>query len=370
MRATFRQRRRVAGFRIFGRVDEKPKSDVPAGGAPINDDSSGDELTDDELSDPELDDGQTSDEESDDEEPPKNGIPPPPPPGPPGKTTSSISSQPTTSSAPPKETATTTPTSLPPDSSTLVSSQSIPALTTNTLLPSSSSPVSSSTTSIVSTSPVPVLNPGSLTTSTTTALPQSTTDSLLGGSTDVPQSGNVINPSDDTGGSASNSKQKAGEIAGGVIGGLAFVGILVFAIWMWRRRRNRAKYLSRMVPDDTQYVDPQPGGPGKTRSPSSIMNQLMTAAYAAEDGRDYSNRNSNEIFDNYANEKQGFTAHENESSERLTVPPAAQLRHESIAARTETTNKTESTWRSWGVLAGPSRLSQPKNWWVDRYFRT
>lgn len=146
------------------------------------------------------------------------------------------------------------------------------------------------------------------------------------------------------------------------------MGILVFAIWMWRRRRNRAKYLSRMVPDDTQYVDPQPGEPGKTRSPSSIMNQLMTAAYAAEDGQDY--RNSNEIFDNYANEKQGFTAHENESTERLTVPPAAQLRHESIAARTETTNKTESTWKSWGVLAGPSRLSLPKNWWVDRYFRT
>lgn len=108
------------------------------------------------------------------------------------------------------------------------------------------------------------------------------------------------------------------------------------------------------------------------------MNQLMTAAYAAEDGR-MSYRDSREqIYDNYADEKQqgfggmgmGMGMHANESTERLAVPAAAQLRPPSIAARTETTNRTESTWKTWGVLAGNSRVSAPRNWWVDRYFRT
>ncbi|KAI0448983.1 hypothetical protein F5B21DRAFT_77106 [Xylaria acuta] len=374
MRVTFHLRRRTPGLQILARADEKPKPGVPAGGAPIDDESSADELSDDESSDDEFPDNELDNGESSDEKPDNGGgvgIPPPKNSTPstlviPG-TATSISTQPTTVQAPTKETATTGRTNLPPASSTVVSSQDIPAMPTNTLLPPSSSLVSSSTIPIVSTSTIPVLNTADLTTPATTALPQSTSDPLLGGSTDVPQSGNAIDPLDETGGSGPNSTQKAGQIAGGTVGGIAFVGLL-FAIWMWRRRRHRDNHLSRMLPDDTQYLNPQQGEPEKTRSPSSIMNQLMTEAYAAEEGRDY--RDSNQILDNYVNEKQGFTAHENESTERLTFPPTAQLRHQSITARTETTNRTESTWKTWGVLAGTSRVSAPRNWWVDRYFRT
>ncbi|TRX97029.1 hypothetical protein FHL15_001823 [Xylaria flabelliformis] len=365
-RVTFHQRRRTPAFRFVTRGDVKPQPDVPAGGAPVDDELSDGESSDDEFSDKELDDGESSDEETDDE--PENGggvgTPPPqdntPPSTPvlPGTATSSMSTIPA-----PTQTAISGATDLPPFSSTFVSSPSIPGMATNTLSPSPSS-LPSSAIPVVSPSATSVLNSDNLTTPTATASPQSTSNSPL----EVPQSSNAIDPPDETTNSPSNSSQKAGQIAGGTIGGIAFVGLILLAIWLWRRRRNRDSRLSRMLPDDTQYMNPPPGGPEKSRSPSSIMNQLMTAAYAAEEGRDY--RDSNQIFDNYANEKQRFTTHENESMERLTVPPAAQLRHQSIAARTESTEKTESTWKTWGVLAGSSRVSQPRNWWVDRYFRT
>ncbi|KAI8950079.1 hypothetical protein F4801DRAFT_550920 [Xylaria longipes] len=374
MRVTFHQRRRIPGFQILARADGKLEPDVPAGGAPIDDESSADELSDDESSDDEFSDHELDDdgESSDKEEPGDGGgvgIPPPQnstPPSTPvltGTATSSISSQPTTAPDPTK--ATISQPNLPPASFTLTSSPSIPTMPTNTLTLPPSSLVSSSIIPTVSASAIPISDPEDLTTPTTTVLPQSTSDPLLGG---VPQSGSAIKPSDETRGSASNAPQRAGQIAGGTVGGIAFVSLLLFAIWMWRRRRNRDNRLSRMLLDSTPYPNPPPGELEKTRSPSSIMNQLMTAAYAAEEGRDY--RDSNQIFDNSANEKQGFTAHENESTERLTVPPAAQLRHQSIAARTETTDRTESTWKTWGVLAGTSRVSAPRNWWVDRYFRT
>ncbi|KAI0554658.1 hypothetical protein F4679DRAFT_526983 [Xylaria curta] len=361
MRVTFHQRRRTPAFRFIARGDEKPQPDVPVGGAPAGDELSDDETSDDEFSDNDLDDGESSDEEDEPDvgtPPPKDNTPPSTP-ALPGTAMSSTLTVPA-----PTQTATIRPTDLPPASSTLVSSQSIPAMATNTLSPSSSLP--SSAIPVVSPSATSVLNPfpDDLTTPTATASPQSTSNPPL----EVPQSSNAINPPDETTSSTSNNSQKAGQIAGGTIGGIAFVGLILLAIWLWRRRRNRDNRLSRMLPDDTQYMNPPPGGPEKSRSPSSIMNQLMTAAYAAEEGRDY--RDSNQIFDNYANEKQGFTSHANESMERLTAPPAAQLRHQSIAARTESTEKTESTWKTWGVLAGSSRVSQPRNWWVDRYFRT
>ncbi|KAI0189931.1 hypothetical protein EV127DRAFT_511963 [Xylaria flabelliformis] len=366
MRVTFHQRRRTPAFRFVTRGDEKPQPGVPTGGAPAEDELSDGESSDDEFSDKEIDDGESSDEELDDEPENEGGVGTPPPkdntppstPVLPGTATSSVSTVPA-----PTQTVTTSPTDLPPASSTPVSSQSIPAMTTNTLSPSSSS-LPSSAIPVVSPSATSVLNPDDLTTPTATASPQSTSNPPL----DVPQSSNAINPPDESTSSASNSSKKAGQIAGGTIGGIAIVGLILLAIWLWRRRRNRDNRLSRMPPDDAQYMNPPLGGPEKSRSPSSIMNQLMTAAYAAEEGRDY--RDSNQIFDNYANEKQRFTAHENESMERLTVPQAAQLRHQSIAARTESTEKTESTWKTWGVLAGSSRVSQPRNWWVDRYFRT
>ncbi|KAJ8129554.1 hypothetical protein O1611_g4076 [Lasiodiplodia mahajangana] len=317
----------------------------------------------------------------DEDSPPTGGTPPSTSPGL-GTTTTSISSQSTVVAAPTttlvtttsklaKEPSTTSTASLATTSLALTSSQAIPLMPTNTLLPSVSTTPSSLATLVVPTSSAPVSIPGDLTTSTS-VIPHSTGSAQLSPSTDLSQPANFINPTDESQGSTSDhSQQRAGQIAGGVVGGIAFIGLVLLAIWMWRRRRNRDNYLSRMSampPDDTQYPVPQPRAPGNYRSPSSIMNQLMTAAYAAEDGRSY--RDSDGIFDNYANEKQAFAIHENESTERLTIPASAQLRPPSIAARTETTSRTESTWKTWGVLAGSSRLPAPKNWWVDRYFRT
>ncbi|KAI0912062.1 hypothetical protein F4823DRAFT_583130 [Ustulina deusta] len=326
MRVSFRQRRRtLPGFQIPPRADERLKLDTTAAVVPVDDESPADELSDDESSD---------DEDSDDE--------------------GGVGTRPSTSLGPGTTTMSTS------SHSTLAAAPTTTLLTTTTLPPLSSTLISSSVTPIVSTSTSTL---GDLTISTF-VLPQSTSD----GSTNVPQTGSSTNPPDDTAGSTSKNSQRAGQIAGGTIGGIAFIGLAIFAIWTWRRRcRSQANHLSRASDASIQYLAEQPRGPGKSRSPSSIMNQLMTAAYAAEDGQDY--RNSGRIVDNYANEKRGLSAYGNESTERLTAPAAAQLRPPSIAGRTETTNETESTWKTWGVLAGSSRISVPRNWWVDRYFR-
>ncbi|KAJ2985793.1 hypothetical protein NUW58_g5347 [Xylaria curta] len=152
-------------------------------------------------------------------------------------------------------------------------------------------------------------------TSTSVSLPpQSTSDTQLSSSTDVPQPTNAIRLPSESEDSGSSNSQKAGQIAGGTIGSIAAVGLIFFAIWLWRRHRNRHSRFSRMLPDETRYLATQPPHPGKARSPSSIMNQLMTAAYEAEDGVDY--RDSEQIFDNYANEKKkSYAAPENQNME-------------------------------------------------------
>ncbi|KAI0870244.1 hypothetical protein GGS24DRAFT_476064 [Hypoxylon argillaceum] len=390
MRSSFYERRRMPHFQISARGDGSSEVSVPAAGVPVDDELSDDELTtDDEFSDEDISD----DELSDDEEDPHHTPGTPPPTSSEVGITTTISSQsiivpvPTTNAAttttdtsttpllttskPAKETATASTTSPATTSSTLTSSRTIPVMTTNTLLAPTSTRLSSSATTTVSTSAAAVLNPGDLTTSTS-VLSQSTSSTQAASSTGLSQPESSTNPIDEKGNSTSNNSQRAGQIAGGVIGSIAFIGLALFAVWMWRRRRQRRnKHLSRMseMPaNETQYPAPQPRGPGPYRTPSSIMNQMMTAVYAAEDGRSY--RDSSRIFDNYSNEKQASTAHENESTERLTMPSPVQLRPPSIAARTETTNRTESTWKTWGVLAGSSQLPAPRNWWVDRYLRT
>ncbi|KAJ8121398.1 hypothetical protein ONZ43_g2139 [Nemania bipapillata] len=71
------------------------------------------------------------------------------------------------------------------------------------------------------------------------------------------------------------------------IGGLAFLGLLIFALWIWRRRQRQNKYISQIFDtppaESPYYTAPRPRAPGTYRSPSSIMNQMMTAVYAAED---------------------------------------------------------------------------------------
>ncbi|KAI0402253.1 hypothetical protein F4802DRAFT_618100 [Xylaria palmicola] len=455
MRATFYQRRRMPRFTIAARADGALSVIPPAGGEPADDEDSSDdelsdgevsddtsdeelpgdgsELSDDEFSDAEISDDEPEDEPEDDEK--ETGIPAPGNSAPsttpllpgttalsspsttvaapattlstvtqstkntvPATTALDTASLTATTSLPPKETASTIPSF---DSSTIGSSQSISVTMTQSLPVSSSSALPSLTTPTSSSGAIPVLNPSDLTTSSF-VFPSTTSDAQLGGPTDEAQAdNNAAQPPDGIGSSAS-STQKAGQIAGGTVGGIALVGFFLVAVWMWRRRKNRdsnnrlsglPEDISRL-PGEQQYDEAphysaappllQLQQPAKTRSPSSIMNQLMTAAYAAEDGRDPGRRDSEQLFfgaGGYADEKQGgglgFTAHPNESSERLTAPPAAvrqsrhQSRHQSIAARTETTERSESTWKTWGVLAGSSRPpAGPKNWWVDRYLRS
>ncbi|TGJ80221.1 hypothetical protein E0Z10_g8534 [Xylaria hypoxylon] len=366
----------MPGLRISARADE------PAGVVPIDAELSADESSDGESSDDEFSDGELSDDEDSDDEgsvkvPSASSSAPLSTTLGPGTTTTPILSGSTTVANPATTLLTTT--SQPSKATTTTSSQSeVSDVSSISLLPDSSAPTSSKSIPIMSTlvpsstvipiastSPIPVTIPG-YATIPTSVLSQITSDGQFGDTTSVPQADTSVNPPDESGGSASNNSQRAGQIAGGTIGGIAFIGLVIFAIWMWRRRRGEAKRLSRLS-DDMQYPTTQPRGL-PSRTPSSIMNQLITAAYAAEDGANY--RNSEQIFDNYANEKQGITTHKSESTERLTVPASAQLRPPSIAARTETTDRTESTWKTWGVLAGSSRVSVPRNWWVDRYLRT
>ncbi|KAI3322507.1 hypothetical protein HD806DRAFT_500253 [Xylariaceae sp. AK1471] len=371
MRGSYIQRRKVSGFRISVRDDEKPQDGVPSDSKPLDDEPSDDELSADD----------DTDDEGEPDTPPPTTTTFPPSSLPLETTTTSISSQSMTPTAP-STTQLTTPaapattlltTSKPPKETVTVttSSKLAPSDTSSTSLPPTTSTLSSPIINlpIASTSVLPVLNPTDRT-STTPVLPEITGDAS--------QSENTLSPSDDRTVGASHSSKRAGEIAGATVGSIALIAIIFFAIWMWRRRRNRdsahdASRTSGMpmpADDNMQYRHQQPRGHDTERSPSSIMNQLMTAAYAAEDGMGY--RNSEQDFDHYAAaEKPRFVALENESMERLTVPAGAQLRHQSIAARTETTNRTESTWKTWGVLAGSSQPPPgPRNWWVDRYFRT
>ncbi|KAI0392073.1 hypothetical protein F5Y17DRAFT_438076 [Xylariaceae sp. FL0594] len=160
----------------------------------------------------------------------------------------------------------------------------------------------------------------------------------------------------------------AGTIAGATIGTLAAVCLIMLLIWIWRRRRNRLPAnlpgMSEPLgqhnsPNTIQWHTSAPA-PVTKRSPSSIMNRLMTAVYAAEDGN---HRDSDEYYN---------TSHANESTQRLTTLPMQPPQHPpSVAARTE-----ETTWNSWGggnsqSLPPPQQRQRPvNNWWVERYFKS
>ncbi|KAI1264588.1 hypothetical protein F5Y18DRAFT_74608 [Xylariaceae sp. FL1019] len=161
-----------------------------------------------------------------------------------------------------------------------------------------------------------------------------------------------------------NPSRNAGVIAAATIGSVAILTLVLFMFWKYRRGSRRANdsHQSRVgswLPNYPETI-PATGRASTTRSPSSIMNHLMRAAYAAEDGMGYNGNASDEK--NVA----GFYANKNESTERLTFPPGAQLRHPSVSAQTETSNATESTWRTWGA-SGALHDLEGKGW-TRRFF--
>ncbi|KAI0880099.1 uncharacterized protein GGS22DRAFT_99815 [Annulohypoxylon maeteangense] len=206
---------------------------------------------------------------------------------------------------------------------------------------------------------------------------------------------------------------RGGTIAFGTIGAAVIVAAVVGFIWWFRRRRNRE---SRAVSGFTSSSGfkkmeearrPVTADYGSSRdSQSRIMDNLMTAAYAAEDGNAsqygaYGNEKrqsatSADILDPrrarstrqsstpsaqtpdvgrnslYVNQLlSGF--YKGQRADGLTAPPNARMpppAAPSVAGQTEVTTSSESTWRTWG-WSQPKQQQQPqhKEGWVDKCVR-
>ncbi|KAI1139909.1 hypothetical protein F5Y05DRAFT_335574 [Hypoxylon sp. FL0543] len=205
---------------------------------------------------------------------------------------------------------------------------------------------------------------------------------------------------------------KDGAIALGTVGGIMFIAAIVFIIWKCRRRRNRTGGgpLSRFTPSSGfKRMEDPPAPVISNRVPadktqSEIMDDLMAAAYAAEDG------NASQ-YGAYADEKRQPNAsiyapapgqpapirhsswpdpqaptntgggtnslyvnqlltgfYKGTKTDGLAVPSNARMpppAAPSVAGRTEVTATTESTWRTWGW----SQEKKPKESWVDKCIR-
>ncbi|KAI0010558.1 hypothetical protein F4779DRAFT_616525 [Xylariaceae sp. FL0662B] len=198
-----------------------------------------------------------------------------------------------------------------------------------------------------------------------------------------------------TGDNENDSPSSDAVIAFGTIGGVVILGAICFVLWKfwWRRKRTgkaNVAWLSpfskyRKMEEPRQQSNMKGDGPG-TKTESKIMDDLMAAAYAAEDG------NGRQTYDGYANEKQNINQppmtipaaggrgsdlyvsqvvsgfYKAPQTNGLTMPPNARMPPRpppSIAAETEVTNSTETTWRTWGV----SQDKKPKENWVDKCIR-
>ncbi|KAI0112778.1 hypothetical protein F4776DRAFT_340330 [Hypoxylon sp. NC0597] len=229
----------------------------------------------------------------------------------------------------------------------------------------------------------------------------------------LPQNSDAIQAQASQAGGAKPVMSRDGAIALGTVGGLVFMAAIIFIIWKCRRRRNRtggtpSKFtlfsgFRRMEEPPASGVTNH-GLAAKTQS--KIMDDLMAAAYAAEDGNasQYgtyvdekrqpnasvyaadsgqpapmkhpswpdpqapTNRNTNEGKNSlYVNQLlTGF--YKGPRADGLAVPSNARMpppAAPSVAGQTEVTATSESTWRTWGW----SQEKKPKENWVEKCIR-
>ncbi|KAI1481419.1 hypothetical protein F4774DRAFT_50245 [Daldinia eschscholtzii] len=206
---------------------------------------------------------------------------------------------------------------------------------------------------------------------------------------------------------------KGGAIALGTVGGVIILAAIIFLFWKCRRRRQRqarangsgsggfsffSGFKKMEEPPREKFTTNRRsggGGGGGGKTGSKIMDDLMAAAYAAEDGNasQYGygtymdekrmsgnnslygpdsrrsnmpqaamapERGSNSLYVNQL--MSGFYKGGPAAPANARVPPPAAP---SVAGQTEVTATTESTWRTWGW----SQKKPPKESWVDKCIR-
>ncbi|KAI1506752.1 hypothetical protein F5X99DRAFT_15195 [Biscogniauxia marginata] len=303
----------------------------------------------------------------------------------------------------PSPRASTFPPPLPPAQTSITSTSSIQSVVdpTNTLPPATTQssvttqpavePVATalpdttipepSTTTTFSTSVIPALAQTAAPLTSTLALPQSsTTDRLVAEPTENSQNGQAQVAQSSGGGDISQPSQ----IGLGTSGAAVFLGIIFFIFWKFRRGRTQSSssnknIFSRLLPSRPKK-DPQEdvrplnatNRPPDARTQSNIMDELMAAAYAAEDGQNTFGNPQQQQLDIHADEKQQSDPRAYLQTKALPLPLPLPLnarmpppRAPSVAAQTEMTSGTETTWRTWGV----SQEKKPTGSWLDKYVR-
>ncbi|KAI2467468.1 hypothetical protein F4781DRAFT_309123 [Annulohypoxylon bovei var. microspora] len=370
----YRRRARTNDFKIFVRDDALINPDDPS----ISDsdsDSDGDGLDSPSPTSPEF--------------------PPPPPPPPPPAQVENPAQDPAVASSE----------QIPPVATNTVSSTEQSSSTTTKPV-TSSEQISSTATNSVSLQPTTLSSSTTVLAAQTSAIEASATQSTASQSTDV------VEAQASQEGGATPTMSSGGAIAFGTVGAVVIVVAIIIFIWRCRRRQNKEdgslfkpSGFTRMK-EDRRPVTADYGssrGGSSRDTPSRIMDNLMTAAYAAEDGnasqygvstnekqqpntytfgpdsrlpmpmRQSSTsapqppdggRGSNSLYVNQL--LSGF--YKGQATDGLAAPPNARVpppAAPSIAGRTEVTTNTESTWRTWGW----SQHKQPKDTWIDKCVR-
>ncbi|KAI1091183.1 hypothetical protein F5B19DRAFT_287142 [Rostrohypoxylon terebratum] len=279
---------------------------------------------------------------------------------------------------------------------------------------SSSAQISS--TSSISSQPTTLASSTSVSVTPTSSISASITQSVGA----EPQNTDAIQAQASQQGGGAPSMGRGGTIAFGTIGAVVIVAALVVFVWRCRRRQKRksGSEFSRSTPpsgfkrmeEARRPVTADYGSSGSASSrdtPSRIMDNLMRAAYAAEDGnasqygayvdeRGQPNGQSN-TFGPAADPRQPVSVRQSSASvpqppmsggtnslyvnqlmsgfykgqaaDGLTAPPNARMpppAAPSVAGQTEVTASSESTWRTWG-WSQPKQ--QPREGWVDKCVR-
>ncbi|RYP80676.1 hypothetical protein DL769_002358 [Monosporascus sp. CRB-8-3] len=227
-----------------------------------------------------------------------------------------------------------------------------------------------------------------------TALPQtSPTSGELGASIGSAQN-EVQEPELSQNAGQSGQMGRSVIIAMGTIIGLAVLAIVIFTLWICRRRRNRAnaKPTSKLRPflcrRDGAQQSGMPAAPPDVKTQSRIMDDLIAATYSAENGNAWETGSKRSSGSSLWREKQEASAmyasqKPNENSKSLYVnqltsgfwkrssqEEAGNIRAPpSVAGKTEMTSQsgaTESTWNTWGVAQHPKK---PKEDWIKRCIR-